>query len=500
MGDQESTKKNYLDNLKTTLLFSGVQVYQILVRIIRSKFVAMFIGPEGMGIMSLLHASTDLISASTNLGLKTSGVRSVAEANSESDKQRIGVIAFVLRRLIFLTGMAGMLICIALSSLLSKTSFGSYDYTWSFIFVSVIILFEQLNNGEQVLLQGLQKRKYLANANLIGSTIGLFIMVPLYYFFKKDAIVWVLVISYLISLIISKVYTSKLELQTVNVPFREIFIVGKDMIKLGMFLSVQLVFSQLAMYVVRNYVSNVGSLDDVGLYSAGSTIINMYLGLVFTAMATDYFPRLAKTKSHEELCDTIKQQAEIALLMFAPIVVVFIVFIKLFVVLLYSELFLQVESMLYWAMGGTLIKALSWSVSYSIVAKSSPKVYFWNEFVSIIYTLALNILGYRYFGLMGLGISIVISYTIYLLQVLIVAYHIYSFRVSKSVFNLFLFFNFCVLLTVLGKIFLPPVYAYFFGIFILILVSFITIKKLDERTNILDIIYKRINRNDSREK
>ena len=175
-NNPKQRKNSYRDNFKTTILFSFVQIYRIFIRIVRSKFVAMFLGPEGMGITSLLHSTTDLISASTNMGLKTSGVRSVAAANSLQDQAKIAEISTVVRRLIMITGLFGMLICACFSPLWSLNSFGNYDYTWAFVIVSVVILLDQLNYGELVLLQGLQKRTFLAKANIIGQTISLFVI------------------------------------------------------------------------------------------------------------------------------------------------------------------------------------------------------------------------------------------------------------------------------------------------------------------------------------
>lgn len=34
-------------------------------------------------------------------------------------------------------------------------------------------------------------------------------------------------------------------------------------------------------YVVRAYISNVGSSSQVGLYTAGITIVNSYVGMIF---------------------------------------------------------------------------------------------------------------------------------------------------------------------------------------------------------------------------
>ena len=148
-------RSRYRSSFAATLLFSGVQIYQIIIRIVKSKFVALFIGPAGMGIQSLLHSTTDTISAATNLGLNTSSVKTISAANRDGNKELIAKNVTTQRRLIWITGFIGMVICAAFASLWSQTSFGNRDYTWSFVAISVIILLDQLNRGELALWHGL---------------------------------------------------------------------------------------------------------------------------------------------------------------------------------------------------------------------------------------------------------------------------------------------------------------------------------------------------------
>lgn len=488
MDKNNSEQSNYRNSFKTTLLFSGVQIYQIIIRVVRSKFVAMFLGPEGMGIMTLLHSTTDLISASTNLGLKTSGVKSVAAANATHDVKKISFIVAVLRKLIFFTGMAGMFICAFLSPIWSNLSFGNFDYTWSFIFLSVIILLDQLNNGELLLLQGMQKKKFLAQSNLIGQTIGLFVAVPLYYFFRIKAIVWVLIIHSVCCFLISKFYTRKVHIPAVSVSRKDTILAGKEMVSLGFFLSLQYLLSVGSMYLVRAFVSHTGGLDDVGLYGAGTTIINMYIGLVFSAIATDYFPRLAGTKDNNSLCMAMRQQAELTILMLAPIIVAFIVFIKPVVILLYSKNFLPIEGMLYWGMAATLIKAMGWALSYSILAKSESKVFFWNEFVATIYSLIFNIFGYYFFGLTGFGISIMVTYSIYLIQMLIATKKYFNMHFGIKIWMLFIFLSLFVIASLVLNMIEISWIAYIAGCMLLILTSAYSIYELDKRMDIISLI------------
>ena len=143
---QHSERSRYRSSFSATLLFSGVQLYQILIKIVKSKFVALFIGPAGMGVQSLLYSTTDTISAATNLGLNTSSVKTIAAANRDGNRDLIARNVTAQRRLIWITGLLGMVFCAALAPLWSQTSFGNSDYVFAFVIVSVIVLFDQLNH------------------------------------------------------------------------------------------------------------------------------------------------------------------------------------------------------------------------------------------------------------------------------------------------------------------------------------------------------------------
>lgn len=489
----KSEKKQYRSSFGATILFSGVQFYQIIIRIVKSKFIALLIGPAGMGIASLLHTTTDLISATTNLGLKTSGVKSVATSYSYNDIQKIAETITVLRRLILLTGLGGMIICALFSPFWSVVSFGNSSYTLAFIFISLIILFEQLNNGELVLLQGMQRKKYLAKANIIGQTLSLLLTIPLYYLWGINAIVWVLVLSALVTLVTTKYYTYKLNVPKSNVSWKETFLKGKDMITLGTFLSLQFLMAQINLYIIRNYVSRIGGIEEVGLYSAGTAIVTTYLGLIFSAIATDYFPRLAATKDNVELKKAVHTQAEITILLFTPLIIAFIVFIKPIIVLLYSEDFLPIEFMLYWAIGATLFQAMAWAVSYTLLAKAKPSQFFLNELFCACYSVPLKLAGYSLWGLTGFGLATFAAYILYLIQVLIVTKKIFDFVYMSSIWNIFLRLSSLVLLAVIIKFGLPTstVWKYSCGTIILIISSVYVLLLLDRRMNLLSLVKKR---------
>lgn len=491
---QQTDRSRYRSSFAATLLFSGVQIYQIIIRIIKSKFVALFIGPAGMGIQSLLHSTTDTISAATNLGLNTSSVKTISAANREGDTTLIAKTVTAQRRLIWITGLVGMLICAAFASQWSQTSFGNSDYTWSFVAISVIILLDQLNRGELALLQGMQQKKKLARANIIGQTLNAVITIPLYYFYGVKAIVAVLVLGSLITLVISKYYTQKVKIDKVKMTWRETFSMGKEMVKLGFFLSLQFLMSTVVIWIIRNYVSSNGGVDEVGLYTAGTAIIATYIGLVFSAIATDYFPRLAATKSYEELNASVRTQAELTILLLAPLIIAFIVFCKPVIILLYSEKFLPIEYMMYWSIGAVLLQAMGWAVSYTLLAKAKPSYFFLNELASTAWGLPIKLLCYKYWGLTGFGMATLIVYALYLVQVLFFTKKLFGISFDSAIWKLLVLLNIPVIISVLIKLMLPILYGYIGGSVILLCTSAYALNKLNQKMGLNAYIKSKLNK------
>ena len=138
----DNNQSSYRSIFKATSLFGGVQVYQILIQIIKSKFIAVLLGPAGVGIMGLYQSGLQLVQQLSSMGLAQSAVRDVSEANGSNDIKKIARIVTVVRKLVWFTGLLGLIIVICCSPLLSKMSFGNYDYTIPFIILSITLLLD----------------------------------------------------------------------------------------------------------------------------------------------------------------------------------------------------------------------------------------------------------------------------------------------------------------------------------------------------------------------
>ncbi len=488
MSEEQSS---YRQIMKATSLLGGVQIFNIIIKIARSKLIAVLLGPTGMGIAGLLNSTIGLIQGFTSFGLGTSAVKNVAEAKATGNETRITIVITTLRRLVWITGLLGTLSTLLLSPWLSKLIFNNTEYTLAFAWLSITLLFQQITSGQLVLLQGLRKLKFLANANILGSITGLFVSVPLYYFWRIDAIVPAIIITSISSLIIAHFFSKKTKIHKIRVSKARTIAEGKNMLTMGFLINLSILITLGVAYVVRIYISNKGGIDDVGLYNAGFAIIDTYVGLVFTAMATDYYPRLSETAHNNELSkQKINQQAEIALLILGPIIIIFLVFIKWIVIILYSNKFIAVSDMIYWAALGMLFKAASWSIAFIFLAKGASRFFFVNELIANSYTLCLNILGYYLWGLTGIGISFLTSYVIYFIQVFLFSKKKYSFKFDlpfKKVFLIQLFL--CLACFSMKKMINSP-FSYLIGIFLILISLSYSLKELDKRLNLKNLLLK----------
>jgi len=482
-------KNSYRQIMKATSLFGGVQFFQILISVVRSKFIAILLGPSGMGIVGLLTSATGLVSGITNFGLGTSAVKNISEANATGDEVRISTVISVLRRLVWYTGLLGALVTLFLSPWLSTITFGNREYRLAFVWISVTLLFNQLSSGELVLLQGLRRLQHLAKANVYGSLTGLLISIPLYYRFGVRGIVPVIVITSFITFFFSRHFARKIKTEKTEISRPAILAEGKSMIVMGVMISLSGLTTLVATYLLRIFINHAGNVADVGHYSAGFTIINTYVGMIFTAMGTDYYPRLSTVANDNVQCkESINQQAEIGLLILAPILIFFLVFINWAVILLYSTQFLAITGMVYWASLGIFFKAVSWAVAFVFLAKGDGKLFFWNEFVGSVYSLIINMVGYYLGGLTGLGFSFLISYTLYCIQVFIIAKIKYDFSFHKEAVTVFLiqFLLALVCFIVVNLIEYPLTYLP--GIMLIAVSSWYSFRELEKRIGIREMI------------
>lgn len=491
----DSNQSSYRSIFKATSLFGSVQLFQIIIQIVKSKFIAVLLGPAGVGIIGLYQSGILLVQNITNMGLASSAVRDVSEAFGLKDYHRINLVITTIRRLVWGTGLLGMIALAVFSPLLSKASFGNYDYTIPFIFLSVTLLLDQISAGQKVVLQGMRKLKELAKCSVIGSTFGLLVSVPLYYLLGVKGIVPTLILNSICTLSVSWLYSRKIPVQKIEQSTKETFKQGRLMLVMGISMSLSGIFNTAASYVIRAYIQFVDGVEEVGLFQAGFMIMSTYVGLVFNAISTDYYPRLAAVNKDNSKCkEIINQQGEMASLILVPMLTICLVFMPVILNVLYSNEFLRANDYISWACIGMYLRLASWVISFSFVAKAESKLFMLNEALACSYSVVFSVIGYYLGGLTGVGIAFTLEYLVYLIQVYLIARKRYQFRFSNNFIQTYFCLLIALILCLVIVLFFNGWQKYTFGVLIILLCSGYCLFLLNKKIDLLGAVRNKINK------
>ena len=491
----DNSQSSYRSIFKATSLFGGVQVYQILIQIVKSKFVAVLLGPAGVGIMGLYQSGLLLVQQISNMGLAQSAVRDVSEANGSNDIQRIANTVTVVRKLVWFTGLLGLVIVACCSPLLSKFSFGNNDYTIPFIILSVTLLLDQISAGQRVLLQGMRRLNDLAKCTAFGATFGLISSVPLYYWLGVEGIVPTFLLNSACTLMLSWLYSRKIKVEKVIVTPKQTFEQGKQMLVMGVSMSLSGIFSTIVAYAIRGFIQGNSGVEQVGLFQAGFAIMTTYVGMVMNAIATDYYPRLAAINKDNVKCrEAVSQQGEIGTMIMAPMLTICLVFMPVVLKILYSDSFLAANEYIVWACLGMMLRLAAWVISFLYVAKAESRLFIKLELSANLTYLIFSLLGYKVLGLTGLGIAFTLQYVIYFMQVYFIARKRYKFRFSGTFIRCYVSQSLLVVSCLTIVLVFEGWMKYTFGIVIIILSSYLGLKGLNQRMNLFEFIKNRITR------
>ena len=423
----------YSHVLKFTGVFGGVQGLNVVIGLVRNKLIAVLLGPEGMGLASLFNTTVNFISQATNLGISISAVKHVATLYDENDAEKIAHFVKVVRVWSLITALIGMAVCVLVGPLLSNCTFSWGDHTLHFVLLSPAVGLLAITGGETAILKGTRRLRSLATIQIYTIFAALVISVPLYFYFGQTAIVPVIVSLALISMLFTIRYSYRLFPLRLN-GSRGVLGEGMSMVKLGVAFVMAGIMGSGAEMLIRSYLNVTGDLDVVGLYNAGFMLTITYASMVFSAMETDYYPRLSSVGNDvSQLNLTVNRQIEVSLLIISPMLAVLIIGLPVLMPLLYSSKFLPVIAMAQVAVFSMYVKSISLPISYITLAKGDSVAYMILEGCYDIVFVLLVVAGYHLWGLYGTGVALSLSYVFDFFIVGGYAYFHYHYRLSGQV-------------------------------------------------------------------
>lgn len=344
---------------KIIISLAGIQFFQAAVQVLKMKFVALMLGPDGLGVISLINQFIQLVIQVSTLALPWVATRFLAVAHSHGHESFERKVSVFFRGILYLScaGMAVAALLIWKFDYLFATGFQTYRFL-ALISVSMVV---------PVALKGFLlsvfttagKYRFSAVTMFGNAVFGTVAMLAgayfggLHGFFIAQAVVEYLTVAYCLARLASelgvKTLTGKVdvfnELKALEGSF-ELIIYG----------SLLYFMAPSALMAVRYSLLKTGGEQLVGIYQAVHGLV-LYITFALGQATSLYLdPILKRDIPLEEKLIISNQYLRKISLVIGTLMVWVVVFPEFFLQLLYSKAFLSGAGFLFAFM---LIEALN---------------------------------------------------------------------------------------------------------------------------------------------
>lgn len=172
------------------------------------------------------------------------------------------------------------------------------------------------------------------------------------------------------------------------------------------------------------------------------------------------------------------------LLLIGPLIVLFLFLIEFFISFLYTKDFLLAKDYILYALFGTIIIICSNSMGMILLAKQNSKVFTIYVTISRIFSILFLFYFFKFFGIVGLGIAMLIMAILNLYVLKIILKKLYLIKFNRTTIYLLLYTLvisfFSVIIQNLDELSLKIV----LGLLLILISLYISITKLNRLMNI----------------
>jgi len=463
-GKVPVARGSYNQILKSSAVIGGSSILNIGFGIIRSKAMAVLLGPAGFGLFGLYGLIADLTQSIAGMGINSSGVRQIAEASGMDDMEKIARTSAVLRRTSVALGVMGALLLIVLSKQVSRLTFGGVQHAPAVCLLAVVVFLKLISAGQGALVQGMRRIGDLAKMSFLGAIFGTCISIPIVYFFRANGVVPSLVCVATMSIATSWWFSRKLHADSPPMTLTQIGEEAAALLKLGFAFMASGLMTMGVAYLVRITVLHKVGLEATGLYQSAWTIGGLYVGFILQAMGADFYPRLTvNAKNNTECNRLVNEQTLVGLLLAVPGIIGTLTFAPLVIALFYSAKFGAAVGVLRWICLGVTLQIITWPMGFIIVAKGKQKTFFFCELAWTIVAMSLAWICITFMGVNGAGIAFFGSYVFHLVLIYPVVRRLSGFYWSAANMRTGLFFFSSITLVFCAHYILPFLWSIVFG-------------------------------------
>lgn len=362
---------HYINNevlVKAASLNTANISIKIVAGILISKFIAIFVGPEGMALIGNLRNFFNTVQSISIAGLYKGVVKFISQYKYESSKLT-GVLSTVFY-LGFFTSIALAFLCYYNAEFINDLIFLNNNYTYVVETLAIVLPFYALNMFVFSIMNGFSKYKILLIINIIGQVLGLSVTLLLIWQDKIDGALIAVVITPALNLLITIVGIAFRKNLMSYIKISEIrFFVLRQLSPFMVMALVSSIALPIVYIIIRNYIVSELGIKEAGYWTAVTRVSDYYLMFINSLMALYILPRFTEIDSHKEFRKEVFSFYKTILPLFAAILGIIYLSRSLLVTLLFTEEFRPIEDLFGYQILGDFMRVMSMVIAYKFLAK-----------------------------------------------------------------------------------------------------------------------------------
>jgi enterobacterial common antigen flippase len=425
--------------IKTTLAIGVSEVLLLSVGLVRNKYLAISIGPEGFGIFSLLNSFFLLMSAFAGTWLGTGTTKFIAQyisTNDDDNKNRIFQYSVIIASLLslFITVQLILNKNICIEHFLNNDINVNYFY----IFIAGFI-WTNLRQVFLAALQGALATQYVVKSRIYIAVFDITSVVLLVAVFNLA--------GYFISICLTSVFAVMILAYYTYVKCGFTIIIQKDNIMENSTFKQFLIFGgynfvtgivNLSSAYLQRYILIVTSgVNKVGLFQAGISMMTN-LSAINRGSLFYLLPAMSGSLADEERVKSLNEYIYFVLITTIPICIIVIPFGENIITLLFSDKFTSLCEVLYLFIIGQIVIIFMSSFQLTVVGMEKLKIHLFSVIVihgtwvliPFIFSKQYGIASAAYGIILG-GIFGILIYSLYLWRYI---HYVMSYENLKLIF------------------------------------------------------------------
>ncbi|MEO8378958.1 MAG: hypothetical protein ABI779_04765 [Acidobacteriota bacterium] len=373
----------------------------LLMGTVAVKTIALFIGPEGVGLFSLLRQTQQVAIVLAMVNGQNALVQGIACREGEERARYISVAFWI----VLVLAAVVLIVFATMPGEITRWLLGRSDPSarGAFRLLSLSILFGVVSAFSVGILNG---HGMVGRASLIQFTNYLVIALLTYPLVVgivgassslAGAFGWLLVAGTGAAAVVAVSIVWRARLLRVHAPTWTAESAGaaRHFLTLSSGLLISGVVAVAVPLAVRSLVIRGFDLEGAGIFDAAWTLSMSYVLIVLTSFSSYYLPTLSGLHHPEARRELIARVLRVAIILMLPLVTMVIVFKPLVITLLYSREFTPSLSIMRWMLIGDYFKVMSWVFSYTMLAYADLKMFIGTEVIWGTLTLAAAVFSVR---------------------------------------------------------------------------------------------------------